>query len=650
MNRESQVLLGKMGRVATKTFRLQIPWLVVLFVSLLSSAAYSQITPSGDSYTNTADSSTNYGSKTLLDVDGASQITYIQFNLASIPSTASISQATLKLYVNSVTTAGSFNVDYVNGTWSESKIDASNAPPPGTTIAPNVNVTTADKNQYVLVNVTTAVRAWLDGSETNNGFALVANSSFNATFDSKENTTTSHPPELDIAYAGGDGTITGVTTASGSGLTGGGTSGTLNLSLTNACSSGQILQWNGSAWVCIAAKGTGTITGVTAGTGLSGGGSSGNVTLNNTGLLGLTAGTGIAVGSGQTPTVSVSGVPLLLGNNLFGGSDTFAGAVGIGTSSGTSSLTVGGSSNDGQVEIVGPSSSEASMGFRSSNVGKGASGDWVIGTNTATSGAGGFSIEQPDQSAPFLVISPVDNVGIGTSGPGPGVSMTGGLAINGVGSTVLTTQYEGVNSFALNPDPVPNAGNGWTLWDFASGKSWAAGITQKNGLVGIGTYSPDNTLTVDGSADKPGGGSWGTYSDRRLKTLDGAFSAGLSQIMKINPVHYRYKQDNAMGIHDTSEHVGLVAQDVQKVIPEAVTENSKGYLLVNNDPIIWTMLNAIKEQQKLIHQQRVQVQLQQAKIDQLSRQVHAVQAALKASRRPNAEVQTASAIALVIHH
>jgi len=44
-----------------------------------------------------------------------------------------------------------------------------------------------------------------------------------------------------------------------------------------------------------------------------------------------------------------------------------------------------------------------------------------------------------------------------------------------------------------------------------------------------------------------------------------------------------------MGIRDTDEHVGLVAQEVQKVTPAAVTENSSGYLLVNNDPIIWTM-------------------------------------------------------------
>src|SRR5208337_1389879 len=253
---------------------------LLLFLSLFAwTAAHAQITPLGDAYTNTATPTKNFGAAVLLDVDGASQTTYIQFNLASIPATASVSQATLKLYVNTVTIAGSFNVDYVNGAWSEGTIDSSNAAPLGAAIASNVTVTTADKNQYILVNVTSAVQTWLNGSETNNGLALVANSSFNATFDSKESTTTSHPPELDIAFAGGDGTITGVTTASGSGLTGGGTSGTLNLSLTNACAANQVLQWNGSSWVC-AAVGTGTITGVTAGTDLTGGGTSGNITLN----------------------------------------------------------------------------------------------------------------------------------------------------------------------------------------------------------------------------------------------------------------------------------------------------------------------------------------------------------------------------------
>ena len=225
-------------------------------------AVYGQITPSADAYTNTAAPTTNYRAQPLLDVDGASQIAYIQFNLASIPATASLSKATLKLYVNSVATAGSFNVDYVHGAWTENQIDSGNAPPLGGAIASNVSITTSEKNQYVLVDITPAVQAWLSGSEANDGIALVANGSFNVTFDSKENTTTSHPPELDIAFAGGDGTITGVTTASGSGLQGGGTSGTLNLSLSKSCSSGQALVWNGSAWACHTLNGGGTVTSV----------------------------------------------------------------------------------------------------------------------------------------------------------------------------------------------------------------------------------------------------------------------------------------------------------------------------------------------------------------------------------------------------
>lgn len=103
--------------------------------------------------------------------------------------------------MNAVTTAGSFNVDYVNGTWEESTITSSLAPALGSTIESGVAITTADKNQYILINITPAVVVWLDGSQPNDGIALVANSSFNATFDSKENTTTSHPAELDIVFS-----------------------------------------------------------------------------------------------------------------------------------------------------------------------------------------------------------------------------------------------------------------------------------------------------------------------------------------------------------------------------------------------------------------------------------------------------------------
>jgi TGF-beta propeptide len=240
-----------------------LPALILLLCSFSWVGAYGQITPSQDAFTNTAAASTNYGANVLLNVNGAKEIAYIQFNLASIPASATVSKATLKLYVNAVTTAGSLNVDFVNGSWAESTITSSLSPVLGTTIEASVPLTTASKNQYILIDVTSAVQAWLSGSQANDGIALVANGTFDASFDSKENTTTSHPAELDVVFAGGGGSgITGITTASGSGLIGGGTSGTLNLSLTTACATNQVLAWTGTAWACATPKGTGTVTSV----------------------------------------------------------------------------------------------------------------------------------------------------------------------------------------------------------------------------------------------------------------------------------------------------------------------------------------------------------------------------------------------------
>jgi hypothetical protein len=107
---------------------------------------------------------------------------------------------------------------------------------------------------------------------------------------------------------------------------------------------------------------------------------------------------------------------------------------------------------------------------------------------------------------------------------------------------------------------------------------------------------------------------------------------GLSEFIRRyrgHPIRYRYKEENALGIRDHDEHIGFVAQDVQKVIPEAVTENSRGYLLVNNDPILWAMLNAIQEQQRQIQEQRQQIRTQQRQIASLNGKLGVLEAALR---------------------
>jgi hypothetical protein len=712
------------------TTQLRLASLLPLIL-LACMAAYGQLTPVGDSYTNTAASTTNYGAQTLLDVE-STQTTFIQFNLESIPSgynSADITKATLKLYVNAVTKAGSFNVDYVNGTWTESTLDASNAPALGNTIAASVPLTTADKNQYVLVDVTVAVQAWLSGT-ANDGIALVANSPLSATFDSKESTTTSHPAELDIVFAGGGGSgITGITTAAGSGLIGGGTSGTLNLSLTNTCAASQILQWSGTAWAC-ASAGTGTITGVTAGTDLTGGGTIGNVTLSlNTALVpqlaaansftgnqtvngnlsatGLVTGSGFGIGSnlfafgsystfntfvgfaGNTTMTGIqnhgSGFQALLDNttglentavgfsallaNTTGQANTAVGDSALGTNItgyfntavGMSALGDNGAGTDNTAAGLSALQNNTTGSFNTA-VGElsafAADGSFVTGSNNTflgyfsqlstgklnNAGAIGAYAEVSTSNALVLgsfAASPVcqlygcqnTNVGIGTSAPGHLLDVAGTTAVdstglnNGTNFIDLTFGLNAGEGMSSSRTAGPNQYGIDLFTDFARPIS-----IEQHGNVGIGTTSPDNLLTVNGSADKPGGGSWGTYSDGRLKNLNGSYRSGLSQILRINPVRYRYKADNALGIRDRDEHIGVVAQDVQRVIPEAVTENNKGYLLVNNDPIIWSMLNAIKQQEAEIRALKSELRATRQSLQKVQAQVARTQPALVAAK------------------
>ena len=121
--------------------------------------------------------------------------------------------------------------------------------------------------------------------------------------------------------------------------------------------------------------------------------------------------------------------------------------------------------------------------------------------------------------------------------------------------------------------------------------------------VGIGTTTPswfklyvNGPLAVNSdTANKIGGGMWGLLCDARLKEVTGEFDYGLEKILQLNPVRYRYKEDNELGASAEKEYIGFTAQDVQKVIPEAVREGNHGYLILESDAILWTMLNAIKE-------------------------------------------------------
>ncbi len=144
----------------------------------------------------------------------------------------------------------------------------------------------------------------------------------------------------------------------------------------------------------------------------------------------------------------------------------------------------------------------------------------------------------------------------------------------------------------------------------------AGGVTERmrisnTGQVGIGTTAPSYTLDVSGTLRVTGtaytnGGytTWTAASDRRLKDIHGSYNRGLDDILGINTIKFQYKADNKIGLDSSKEFVGVTAQNLQTAIPEAVTEETngklKGYLTINTTPVLWTLVNAVKQLYKQV--------------------------------------------------
>ncbi|MEE4285670.1 MAG: tail fiber domain-containing protein, partial [Mariniphaga sp.] len=119
---------------------------------------------------------------------------------------------------------------------------------------------------------------------------------------------------------------------------------------------------------------------------------------------------------------------------------------------------------------------------------------------------------------------------------------------------------------------------------------------QSNSFVGLGTTSPIQKLHVVGQACKTEGGTaWAVSSDLRLKTVLGDYQKGLNEIIALQPVRFRYLENNPRHLSSDIEQVGFVAQDVQEIFPEAVSEAEDGYLDFNIHAINIALVNAIKE-------------------------------------------------------
>ena len=109
-------------------------------------------------------------------------------------------------------------------------------------------------------------------------------------------------------------------------------------------------------------------------------------------------------------------------------------------------------------------------------------------------------------------------------------------------------------------------------------------------------------------------------SDKRLKNISGENKYGLDVIKNLKTYAFTFKEDK-----NKTPHIGLIAQDLQKYMPEAIEKDSKGYLSVKYDFITYTMFNAIKELDATVQKIVAQVKDITAKIVNVEKQIKALQ-------------------------
>lgn len=174
--------------------------------------------------------------------------------------------------------------------------------------------------------------------------------------------------------------------------------------------------------------------------------------------------------------------------------------------------------------------------------------------------------------------------------------------------------------------------------------------------VGIGsaynlTSSDFSYVFADGTdpwhegANDPANGSTGNYklavdgavkglvyfavSDARYKKNIHPISNALKTILALKGVTYNWNAEKFPNKHfDGSAQIGFIAQEVEKVVPQAVVKDKDGFYAMNYSAIIPVLTEGIKAQQVQIEEQQSQIKALQAQVTEMD-ELKAAVAAMK---------------------
>jgi hypothetical protein len=179
-----------------------------------------------------------------------------------------------------------------------------------------------------------------------------------------------------------------------------------------------------------------------------------------------------------------------------------------------------------------------------------------------------------------------------------------------VGTTLIASNKGhqfGVNGGTIYTGALANTDPNILFYNISS-TNWAGIGTDTSGNVWIRTgtsgtpaaafaVTPTRTVVIPalgaGTLSTNSSGVISSSSDERLKEVLGDFDRGLAEVRLLRPILYKWNKKS--GLADGVTYAGFGAGAVRKVIPEAIGRDDRGYLSLNDRPIIAALVNAVVE-------------------------------------------------------
>ena len=272
------------------------------------------------------------------------------------------------------------------------------------------------------------------------------------------------------------------------------------------------------------------------------------------------------------------------------------GNIGIGTTSPSTLLHIKTTGDGYNMYTIESTGGDAGIALKGGSGGTSVGGWTIQGQN----GGSMVFVDRNSTATTRLTLTSAGNVGIGTSSPSHKLQVEGGI--------LIPSDVAGTSGYKMNYTTNDGGSRSWkmvnddrTYGDFSikqsttqTGSTYATKfLIWSNGNVIInGTTDPGYRLYVAGAIYATGNIT--ANSDLTLKKNLKLIDNPIDKLMQLNGYAYQWKSDD-------SHQYGVIAQEVEKILPYAVSTGNDGIKGVSYNQIIPVLIEAIKTQQAEIN-------------------------------------------------